>query len=153
MSRTRPHGGQAGFTLIEMIVLLVVIGLVLSLFIQRGPMRSPALEARVAADQVAQGLRLARSRAIFANRPAAFTLNVATHSYSVDGAAPRLLPPSLAVSMKTVAGATIGKSLGAIGFQPDGSSTGGRIELTGGGKTLQIGVDWLTGRVSMAAAP
>jgi general secretion pathway protein H len=60
MSRTRRHGGQAGFTLIEMIVLLVVIGLVLSLFIQRGPMRSPALEARVAADQVAQGLRLAR---------------------------------------------------------------------------------------------
>jgi general secretion pathway protein H len=153
MNQPRSGEGQAGFTLIEMIVLLVVIGLVLSLFIERGPMRSPALEARAAADQVAQGLRLARSRAIFANRPVAFILNVATHSYSVDGAPPRVLPPSLAVSMTTVAGATIGKTVGAIGFEPDGSSSGGRIELVGGGRKLQIGVDWLTGRVSMAAAP
>jgi prepilin-type N-terminal cleavage/methylation domain-containing protein len=59
----------AGFTLIEMIVVVVVIGLVLSLFIQRGPMRSPALEARAAANEVAESLRLARSRAIFANGP------------------------------------------------------------------------------------
>jgi general secretion pathway protein H len=136
-----------------MIEVLVVIGLVLGLFIQRGPMRSPALEVRAAANEVAEGLRLARSRAIFTNRPVAFTLDVAAHRFSVDGTAPRTLPASLAVSMTTVAGATIGNRIGAIGFEPDGSSTGGRIELMGGGRKLQVGVDWLTGRVSMAAAP
>jgi general secretion pathway protein H len=55
--------------------------------------------------------------------------------------------------MTTVAGKTIGNRVGAIGFEPDGSSTGGRVQLMGGGRKLQIGVDWLTGRVSTTAAP
>jgi len=39
---------------------------------------------------------------------------------------------------------------GDIRFNPDGSSTGGRISLADGRRRLGVGVDWLTGRVSVA---
>ena len=42
---------------------------------------------------------------------------------------------------------------GPFTFAPDGSSTGGRIELAAGARRMQVGVDWLTGRVSVADAP
>jgi general secretion pathway protein H len=144
---------DAGFTLIEMIVVLVVLGLAMGLVIARGPMRSRTLETRAAASQVVQSLRIARSRAIATNRPVLFTVDVAGRRYSVDGGPPQGLPPALDVSMTTVTGDRLGKNVGAITFAPDGSSTGGRIVLADGGHHLQIGVDWLTGRVSVQDAP
>ncbi|HEY4174844.1 MAG TPA: GspH/FimT family pseudopilin, partial [Rhodopila sp.] len=66
--RTDPNR-QSGFTLIEMVVVLVVLGLALGLVIARGPMHSATLDARTAARQLAQALRLARSRAIMSDRP------------------------------------------------------------------------------------
>jgi len=39
-----------------------------------------------------------------------------------------------------------------ISFAPDGSSSGGRIELAENGVRLLVGVDWLTGLVSVADA-
>ena len=43
-----------------------------------------------------------------------------------------------------------GPAIGDIRFQPDGSSTGGRITLADGRRRMAVGVDWLTGRVSVA---
>jgi len=38
---------------------------------------------------------------------------------------------------------------GGIRFFPDGSSTGGRISVARGQRTLVVEVDWLLGRVSV----
>src|SRR5208282_6754454 len=59
-ARSRPDG----FTLIELAVVLAIMGLMLALVLAHGPMRSPTLQTRAAAAQVAQGLRSARARAI-----------------------------------------------------------------------------------------
>jgi general secretion pathway protein H len=150
--RAEPLRNEAGFTLIEMIVVLVVIGLVIGLFIGRGPMRSPHLEARAAAEQLAQSLRLARARAIASDQPVKLVLDASRHRFAIDGGAIQNLPGYLALTMTTVAGETTGRGIGAIAFAPDGSSSGGRIELAGAGGKLQVGVDWLTGRVSIADA-
>jgi len=143
----------AGFTLIELAVVLVIIGLMLGLVLQHGPMRSPALQARAAAAQVAQGLRFARSRAIALNRPVTFSLDPADHSFRIDGAPPQALPPALQLGvLSVVSKASRQRNLAAISFAPDGSSSGGRIELAGNGVRLLVGVDWLTGLVSVADA-
>jgi general secretion pathway protein H len=39
----------------------------------------------------------------------------------------------------------IGRSAGQIRFFPDGTSTGGRVTLTGSGSRYNVVVDWLTG--------
>ena len=46
---------------------------------------------------------------------------------------------------------TASEGLGtSILFLPDGSSSGGRVELAGEGQAALVGVDWLTGRVSVS---
>jgi general secretion pathway protein H len=143
---------EAGFTLIEMIVVLVMLGLVVGVVLTRGPMRSRTLELRAAASELAAGLRIARAQAIKLDRPVTFLIDLARHSYSIDGARARALPLRMALSIIAVSGDTLGRRLGGITFEPDGSATGGRIEIADGDRRLQVGVDWLTGRVSVADA-
>jgi general secretion pathway protein H len=50
--------------------------------------------------------------------------------------------------MLTTTGERQGSQIGSIRFNPDGSSTGGRISLADGGRAITIGVDWLTGRIT-----
>jgi len=46
------------------------------------------------------------------------------------------------------------ESKGRIRFDPDGSSSGGRVSISGGNQIWIVGVDWLSGRVSVVhAAP
>ena len=145
--------GSGGFTLIELVVVLAIMGLMLALVLTHGPMRSPTLQTRAAAAQVAQGLRSARARAIALNRPVTFSLDLAGHSFRIDDAAPQALPDALRLAVLTVAGkASRQRGIGTISFAPDGSSSGGRIELAGYGTRLLVGVDWLTGLVSVADA-
>jgi len=143
----------AGFTLIELMVVLVIMGLMLGLVLQHGPMRSPVLQIRAAAAQLAQGLRSARARAIALNRPVTFSLDVEDHSFRGADAAPQMLPATLQLAALTVTGKPSRQSnTSNISFAPDGSSSGGRIELTENGVRLLVGVDWLTGLVSVADA-
>jgi general secretion pathway protein H len=138
-----------GFTLLEMLIVLLIVGLMLAFVLERGPMRSAGLTARATAAQLAEGLRLARSQAIAANQPVSLSVDVVRHVWRVGSGPLQLLPPELGVALYTIAGARLG-SAGFIAFAPDGSSTGGRIELVRGSERLKVGVDWLTGRVSVA---
>jgi general secretion pathway protein H len=135
-----------------MIVVLVVLGLVIGLVLARGPMHSRTLEARAAARDIAQTLRAARARAIAANRPVEFTLDPRGHSFRIDAGEANGLPPWLDLSAAVAPGETFGNRIVAIRFAPDGSASGGRIELANGKLRLSIGVDWLTGRVSVVGA-
>ena len=96
------------------------------------------------------GLRLARSEAILSNRPVAFDLDPIGHRYRVGTGAPRRLPADLAIELLTISGEARDARQGDIRFNPDGSSTGGRITLIDGQRRIGVGVDWLTGRVSVA---
>ena len=62
--RSTSVNGTEGFTLIEMIVVLAVLGLVGSVILSRGPMHSPTLELRVAAQGLAATMRDGRVAAM-----------------------------------------------------------------------------------------
>jgi len=145
----RQSSGQAGFTLIEMLVVVAVMGFALGLIITRGPVRSQTLEMKAAVNEIAQSLRLARSRAIATNTPVQFMVDIPAHSFRIDRGTPTVLPPSMSIAMTAVSDETLGARLAAIRFNGDGSATGGRIELADGQRRTQVGVDWLTGRVSV----
>ena len=144
---------QGGFTLLETLVVVTIVGLSIGLVVTRGPMRSQALEMRAAVNDVAQGLRLARSKAIMTNTPARLTMDLMQSSFRIDDGASTALPHSLTVAMTAVSEETMGQRLAAIRFNGDGSASGGRIDLTDGPRRAQVGVDWMTGRISVMQAP
>ncbi len=148
-----------------MVVVLVVLALALSIVAARGPMRSRTLEARFAASQIAEQLRLARTQAIATDRTVSLRLDLPARTWRVDAAAPHHVPEGAALSMLSVGqvaggqppdqpadapGLAPARRAGAISFAPDGSSSGGRIELTDAGRRMRVTVDWLTGRVAVA---
>lgn len=142
--------GCRGFTLIEVIVTLAILGVTLILVAGYKPSWSSRLGIKGTAVELASGLRLARSEAILRNRPVAFDLDVIGHRYRVGEGTERRLPANLTIELLTIAGESRGVGIGDIRFNPDGSSTGGRIMLAGGQQRMAVGVDWLTGRIIVA---
>src|SRR5215472_15343098 len=96
---------QAGFTLIEMIVVFAILGLVLALIVGYKPPWSSTLGTRAAAGQLASALRLARSEAIARDSPVAVVIDVAAHRYRVGEESGRQLPSALTMELVTIAGA------------------------------------------------
>ncbi len=147
------RGREAGFTLLELIVTLTILGLALALIVGYKPPWSSGLGLRGTAAELASGLRLARSEAILRNQSIAFEIDLAGHRYRVGGGAVRQLPAQLKLALLTVTGEQHYAAQGDIRFNPDGSSTGGRIEVADGARSIAVGVDWLSGRVSVAEGP
>ena len=127
----------AGFTLIEMLVVVVIIGLSLSVVAGFQSKRSVTLELTAASDTLVGNLRRARATAIAQDRPVVFAATPDGLGFSIDGAAKRL----------SSAGTVVLTTPGPMRFMPDGSASGGVIRLIAGGKARVVRVDWLTGRV------
>jgi general secretion pathway protein H len=150
--RFKSARAQRGFTMIEMIVVLAILGLVLAMVAARGPLGLHTLTTRAAANQLASGFRQARARAVTANRPVEVSIDLAGHSWRIGADRPTALPRDLDIAVVTVAGQSVGGTRAGIRFLPDGSSTGGRVELKDGPRRFRVGVDWLNGRVSVGDA-
>ncbi len=134
------HDRASGFTLIEMIVVLVILGLMIGLVVARGPLHSQRLDLEAAARGLAGALRVARGQALAQHRPVVVT--VAANAYRVGGAPAHAVPTDVALSGDA-----------AIRFAPDGSSSGGHIAVQAGTTRVGIAVDWLTGRVYRTSEP
>ena len=148
--RSRSHGYAAGFTLLEIVVVLAILGVSAVLISGYKPPWSRGLAIDAAAAELAAQLRMVRSEAIADNRPASLELDLLAHRYVAGHAPPRNLPPELSMQLLTTAGEQPSPSVGDIRFNPDGSSTGGRILLMDGSRRVAVRADWLTGRISVA---
>jgi|GEM_PF-471008 len=124
---------HSGFTLIEMIVVIVIMALIAGLVVTRRPMHSAGLDTDATVRALSHALRLARSRAIAQDREV--TVVTAATGFAVDGGAPWLLPSGQSLSASRVI------------FIPDGGSTGAAILLAAGPRRVEVDVNWLTGRV------
>lgn len=150
MRRAAARGPGGGFTLIELIVALAVLGFALVLITGYKAPWSSGVELKGTAAALASALRLARSQAIADDRPVTLDLDLAARRYRVGDGPAQTLPDGMSIELLTVAGENRGRTKGDIRFNPDGSSTGGRISLSEGQRHVAVGVDWLTGRVTVA---
>ncbi len=144
---------QAGFTLLELLVTLAILGLALVLIAGYRQPWSRGLDLRNTAGAIAAGLRVARSEAIVRNRPVRFLIDFNSRRFGSGPTPLGQLPPALQITLVTIAGEKRNDRVGGIRFDPDGSSTGGRIALADGRRTVAVMVDWLTGRVSIGDGP
>jgi general secretion pathway protein H len=139
---------HSGFTLLELVVVLFILGLAYAL---AGPMlgdNMSGLDMKAAARQLAAGLRKARSVAVTERTEAILTLDVAGRKFSVTSDAKIYdLPKKLDYALFTADSEVSQEKIGNIRFFPDGSSTGGRITVSVGETHQTVDVDWVTGRV------
>lgn len=144
------HTGQRGFTLLELLVVLVIAVLLVTLTPPLLSGLSGATELRSAARQLAAGLRNARNQAITRRREAVLTLDLAQHRFGVSGD-PRevALPSGIALKLYTAQSELLDNTTGSIRFFPDGSSTGGFITVSGPKRGYRLNVDWLTGAIAI----
>jgi len=153
MTSRSDTGRAAGFTLIEMIVVIAVLGLMMVLVTVKGTPVSPGTQARAAAQAISGALRSARGAAVATNRSVAFTLDLAARSYQWGATPAEILPGDLRLALLTSRDELVAGNIGRVRFNPDGSSSGGRVSVTGGDQTWWIGIDWLSGRVSIVQKP
>jgi general secretion pathway protein H len=143
----------SGFTLIETLVVLSVLGLALTLILSYGQPSNGGLALKQAASELAGGLREARSLAIAENRTVPVSIDLASRHWRIDQQPDNPLPTGIEIRLLTIAGENSRSNASNIRFLPDGSATGGRIEFLGAHRRMQIGVDWLSGRVSLVDLP
>jgi len=131
----------AGFTLIELVVILAIIGLSLAMVLPLLGNGAPGTALNAAVAELRAELRDARIAAIAEDRTVAFRGDPAggywlDRQYHRVAAAARL-PGGLRV-------ATAGSA--PIAFFPSGGSSGGRVYLDGAGGRRVLTVDAVTGR-------
>ena len=144
------RAGQHGFTLLEILIVLVIGVLLVALVPPLLSGMSGATELRGAARQLAAGLRNARNEAVARQQEAVLTLDLERRRFGVTGDPREIaLPESVALKLYTAQSELLDSATGGIRFFPDGSSTGGAITVSGPKLAYRVNVDWLTGTVAI----
>ncbi len=141
-------GVSRGFTLLELLIVLFLMGLAYGLAAPMVGSGAVTLELKSATRQLAAGLRKARGTAIAQRDEATMTVDVELRRFSLSGDSKIYpLPKAIDIELFTAQSEQLEEKVGNIRFFPDGTSTGGRITLTAGGSSFAVDVDWLTGKV------
>ncbi|MDR3468667.1 MAG: prepilin-type N-terminal cleavage/methylation domain-containing protein [Xanthobacteraceae bacterium] len=146
----RPYGSQDGFTLIEAVCAMAIIGLVAAVLLPNIPQQTsrPRLEAY--AIQIATLLKTDRNAAI-GNRQVVATLIDAPSRTLRSGATGEVLRVPDDVRLDSVLPRSCNDhTVGAeIDFFPSGMSCGGMIVLSRRDTGFEVQVNWLTGKVDV----
>ena len=145
------QGGRfaAGFTLVELIVVLVIISLMLALVGTSISRNISGAEMRTAASKVASSLRYTRTQAILTKSEQVFLVDTEARTYQAGSKAPDQLPENMLVELNTARSELTSETAGGIRFYPDGGSTGGNVRLEANGRIYRVNVAWLTGEASV----
>lgn len=154
MAKTRTYGtNEAGYTLLELLIVLALSALVVSVALPLISAPRPATEVRAAIDTASGVLREARARAVRTNRPVSVHLDVTGRKIAIADMAPVVLGgDDLGIELTTAQSLIVDEERAALMFMPDGSSTGGHITLRRDGLSRTLVVDWITGHVREVGA-
>lgn len=140
MKRARRHA--AGFTLLELLVVLGIIAVVLGTMILARPNASGARVNTVARNVLAT-LRLARAQAMERNTEIVVSIDPQTRTIGSPQGKWQL-PDGVHIVL-TFAESEKRDATGGLRFYPDGQSSGGEISLGLSGRSARLTVSWLTG--------
>jgi general secretion pathway protein H len=145
-----PPGRMEGYTLLEMIAVLGLLGLIVSAAMTWSFHGIQGRKLQEQARMVSMLLKTARTEAIIQNGESAVEVDLSRNIFAIRGRSERLvLDKTLSLKLLTARQEVISEK-GSIRFFRDGSSTGGTVMLSSGKRSASIVVDWLTGRIRKA---
>ncbi len=141
MTGARDH--EAGYTLVELLVVLAIIGLLATAAMPLLPSTGPGLHARVAARELADTLVRARQQAIARNATIAVAFDPRAGRYGIrPGGDVLRLPQGVALAVRS-------PDADEIDFYADGSTSGGTVTLRAAKAKRIVRVRWPAGQVSI----
>jgi general secretion pathway protein H len=144
----RPGGPQAGFTLVELLAVLVVLALVAGVAATQFGARHGGAALEAAAHEIASRCRAARAAAIRQAESRTVVIDMKSRLVTVGADVPPFrIAETIGIASETSAGERHGGEVAGIRFFPNGTSTGGKVRLETGRQAYEVRVNWLTGRV------
>ncbi|MCG7905900.1 MAG: prepilin-type N-terminal cleavage/methylation domain-containing protein [Candidatus Thiodiazotropha taylori] len=138
-----------GFTLIEVMLVLVLMAMMFTLTPPLMHKAFPALKLKAAARDLVQEIRFVQQSAIISGSESKISFQLQTDQYQsdlVNQGEVRQLPDGISFLAETSA---TRQQILVLHFYPDGSSSGGLIRLANKSRGFVITVDWLTSRVEI----
>lgn len=146
MNVTRPNNNPAGFSLIELMAVLAVLALALAMVVPRLPGASSDMKLRAEARTIHDLLEDAGAKALAERRAVALTIDLRAMKL-VFGKEERALDPATDIHVTAALDPAAKSETARFVFFPDGTATGGRIDLERAGRKLSIEANWLNGHV------
>ncbi|MGJ4961322.1 GspH/FimT family pseudopilin [Bradyrhizobium sp. HKCCYLRH3061] len=147
-----PEETSAGFTLVEMLAVLVILALAATAAVPLLSRGAGAVSLDAATSEIASALRATRAAAIVQSRMMTLSVDVDRRTFGSDVVKLRSFAPDIQAKLTYAAATQSGPAVGGFRFFPDGSSTGGDLSLGLGEREVRLCVEWLTGTVRTAAA-
>ena len=138
-----------GFTLVELVVVMVLIAGVTAIGATVIGNALPGSRLRGAAKEIAGQLRYTRAQAIATGREQVFELDVIGKRWTAADRRTGELPDDIDLRVITARGEAPARDVAAVRFFPDGAATGGRIVLAIDDAAWRVDVGWLTGEVTL----
>lgn len=153
------HHLIAGFTLLELLIVLAIASLLVSLVPSLISAAIPGAKLQLASRNIASTLRDSRNKAVSAGRDIDVIISFDPPQYAVGDGSPRYLPDDVNVIVRQNTDINSDSSFSdlrsrsndrfKIRFYPDGSSSGAIITLQQDRLAYIVTVEWLLGRVSL----
>lgn len=139
--------GSSGFTLIEIMMVVVLILITLGVSAVFFANRLPSENLTAAGREVSAMLRFARVLARNSGEPRSVFINLDSGRYGIPGVQTRTIPRNIAVRITDPIEGDITQGEHTITFNESGGAIWGRITLTAGRKVLHIDIDPVLGAV------
>jgi general secretion pathway protein H len=140
---------QAGFTLIEVIVVMVMIAVLAGLVATSMTDSLRKAKIRAVSKNLVSAMRYTRGQAVVKHEQKTITFNVEDKTYQAPRKKVVHIPDEIEINVYTADSEVADETKGSIRFFSDGSSTGGWVKLTHKNKIWKINVNWLTGEIAM----
>jgi general secretion pathway protein H len=139
-----------GFSLLELILVLMVLGLSGLIVLPNIEKGLRDRDVRRSAVALAAAARELRSQALYKGMPQQLVLNIAENSYRVAHNGEVHFPSSVKVA-SIVGGEVLDNGSRQFSFFPNGSTFGGRIELSSGADSTRYSIRFhpLTGNINV----
>lgn len=135
---------ERGFTLLELLVVLAIIAAIATAFPLALNRFVPARRIDAAARVLVADLRLAQARSVAVNAPV--VLEPGEHGYRITPDVIRRWNANTSLQLRSADDA---HGLEVLRLFPDGSTSGGRLVISDGGRARRVTVSPLTGRVRL----
>lgn len=139
-----------GFSLLELLLVLSLMALIVGVAASSISGSTRSAEIRSAGRAIAEGLRYTRSQAMVRKESLVFMVDANARVWQAADRNAVTIPDGMDLSLLTARSELTGENAGNIRFFPDGGSTGGRVTVSTGDLHWDIGVAWLTGKISIA---